>query len=149
VTGSIVPEQTTLTEPYWAAAREGRVALQRCVECGIVWHPPSPVCPAGRAHPIEWFLASGHGRLYSYTEVQHAAHPAVQHALPYLVGLIDLAEGPRLVCNLVGADTSAPAAGAPVTIGIGPAAGGLHLPVARLVPGRADPGDAADRARPA
>ncbi|MDQ1692174.1 MAG: uncharacterized protein QOD87_2282 [Pseudonocardiales bacterium] len=128
----VVPEESELTAPYWASAQLGRVALQRCLDCGLVWHPPAPSCPAGAAHRIEWFESSGRGRLYSYTVVEHAVHPAVIGALPYLLALVALDEGPRLICNLVSADPSNLSADLPVTLSAGPAAGGLTLPVARL-----------------
>lgn len=130
---SIVPEETDLTAPFWAGAARGQVMLQRCLDCAAVWHPPAPTCPSEPAHRIEWFAASGRGRLHSYTRVEHAAHPAVTANLPYLVALIELAEGPRFICNLVEADEAALVIDAPVVISLGPAVGGLELPVARLV----------------
>jgi uncharacterized protein len=142
----IVPEETELTAPYWAGAARGQVMLQRCLECGVVWHPPAPTCPNGAAdvggpvHPIEWFAASGLGQLYSYTRVEHAAHPGVAAAVPYLVALVELEEGPRLICNLLDASPEGLVAGLRVSLSIGPAAGGRMLPVARL--DRATPADA-------
>jgi uncharacterized protein len=129
----IVPEETELTAPFWAGAARGEVMLQRCLDCAIVWHPPAPTCPANPAHRIEWFAATGAGRLHSYTQVEHAAHPAVTASLPYLVALIELAEGPLFICNLVDADDAALVLDAPVRLSPGPAVGGLELPVARLV----------------
>jgi uncharacterized OB-fold protein len=129
----IVPQDTELTAPFWAAAARGQVLLQRCRDCAAVWHPPAPTCPAHPSHRIEWFAASGQGRLHSYTRVEHAAHPAVAAGLPYLVALIELAEGPLFICNLAEADRAALVLDAPVTLSLGPAVGGLELPVARLV----------------
>jgi uncharacterized OB-fold protein len=126
----IVPAETELTAAYWSAAREGAIALQRCRACGHVWHPPAPVCPACRATDYEWFRSAGAGRLYSYTRVEHAAHPAVADRLPYLVALVELDEGPRVVCGLL-ADVDELGPGLAVTIATGSTAGGLELPVAR------------------
>jgi hypothetical protein len=146
----VVPEPTELTQPYWAGAARGQVMLQRCLTCGLVWHPPAPTCPADPGHRIEWFAASGGGRLYSYTRVEHAAHPAVAAALPYLVALIELDEGPRLICNLLDADAAQLRPGLALTLSAGPAAGGLELVVARLqAPADAGTGGAADPVRPA
>lgn len=130
----IVPAETDLTAPYWAAARRGVVALQRCSHCGHVWHPPLPVCPLDGSADVEWVEASGHGRLHSYTSVRHAAHPAVADALPYLVALVDLAEGPRLVCTLLDAAEDDLSMDLPVRVSAGPTPGGLELPVARPAP---------------
>jgi uncharacterized OB-fold protein len=140
--GRIVPGETPLTAAYWAAARRGVILLQRCADCETVVHPPEPVCPGGTAHELRWFEASGRGRLVSFTSVEHAVHPAVRGHLPYLVALVELDEGPRLICNLAadpaGSDAGAgPGPGARVVLRLGRAAGGLDLPVAYLA---AEPG---------
>jgi uncharacterized OB-fold protein len=131
-TARIVPERTEFTDYYWAQAARGFIALQRCLDCGRTWHPHAPTCPGAPAHRTEWFTASGRGRLYSYTRVEHAAHRAVADQLPYVIALIDLEEGPRFICNLLDADASALGPDLAVTVRIGPAVGGARLPVARL-----------------
>jgi uncharacterized OB-fold protein len=133
--GRIVPAETALTAEYWAAARRGVILLQRCGDCGAVLHPPAPVCPGGAGHELEWFEASGRGRLASFTSVVHAVHPAVQDRLPYLIALVELEEGPRIICNLA-LGQAEPGPGARVSLRLGLAAGGLELPVAHLT---ADP----------
>lgn len=127
----VVPAETELTEPYWAAAREGVIAVQQCSSCEHMWHPPAPVCPRCRTASFRWVRTAGTGRLYSYTRVEHAAHPAVAGALPYSVALIELDEGPRVLCGLL--DDTGPTLGQQVTIELGRAAGGLDLPMARPV----------------
>jgi hypothetical protein len=134
--GRIVPAETPLTAEYWSAARRGVILLQRCTNCGAVLHPPAPVCPSGAGHELEWVEASGFGRLASFTSVAHAAHPAVQDRLPYLIALVELDEGPRIICNLAPGQAAEPGPGARVVFRLGLAAGGLELPVAYLA---ADP----------
>jgi uncharacterized OB-fold protein len=123
----IIPEETPLTAPYWEAARQGRVALQRCRDCEWVWHPPMPACPECRSADIEWFESSGRGWINSLSTIRHAAHPAVSQALPYVVCLIQLEEGPRVITNLCGEDIEAGAVGTAVTLGLGPTPGGPML----------------------
>jgi hypothetical protein len=130
--GRIVPAETPLTAEYWSAARRGVILLQRCGDCGAVLHPPAPVCPGGAGHQLEWFEASGLGRLASFTSVAHAAHPAVAGRLPYLIALVELDEGPRIICNLAPSQAAEPRLGARIVFRLGPAAGGLELPVAYL-----------------
>jgi uncharacterized OB-fold protein len=138
----IVPAETELTAPYWAAARRGAVMLQRCDGCGLLWHPPAPVCPRCRRTDWTWHPAEGTAVLVSWTRVTHAVHPQVAAALPYLVATVRLAEGPLFVCGLLPpADDAALVDGAPITIVPGPAAGGERLPMARLA-ARAAPGEA-------
>ena len=133
--GRIGPAETPLTAPYWSAARRGVILLQRCADCGAVLHPPAPVCPDGAAHELRWFEASGLGRLASCTVVTHAAHPVVQGRLPYVIALVELDEGPRVICNLAPGQHE-PGPGARVVLRLGRAAGGLELPVAHLLPDR-------------
>lgn len=130
--GRIVPAETPLTAPYWAAARRGVILLQRCGSCGAMLHPPAPVCPGGVGHQLEWVEARGLGRLASFTSVAHAVHPAVAGRLPYLVALVELDEGPRIICNLVADEAAEPGPGTRVAFRLGPTAGGLELPVAYL-----------------
>ncbi len=127
----IVPVETALTAPYWAAARRGDVLLQRC-RCGNVWHPPAPVCPRCRGTDWVWRPATGSAALVSWTRVTHAVHPEVAAAVPYLVGLVRLEEGPLFVCGLEAAADELLVDGAAITIGPGSAAGGGALPMGRL-----------------
>jgi uncharacterized protein len=128
----VVPETTALTSPYWTQAADGRVLLQRCPRCGLVWHPPAPVCPGCRDGAPQWLESAGLGTLYSYTRVDHAVHAAVADVVPYLVALVDLDEGPRIITNLVGVpDEAALGVRTRVILERGLAAGGLQLPIAR------------------
>ena len=129
----IVPVETALAAPYWAAARRGEVLLQRCDDCARSWHPPAPVCLHCRSLAWSWVTAAGTGQLRSVTEVMHPVHAQVAGVVPYLVALVALVEGPLFLCGL-GADVERGALvdGAAVTIGPGTSAGGLVLPMARL-----------------
>jgi len=97
----IVPKEDALTRPYWEGARRQQLLLQHCRACGHVWHPPTPICPACQAKDYDWQPACGRGRIYSYTVVHHPAHVAVKDAVPYLVALVTLEEGPRVVANIL------------------------------------------------
>ncbi len=97
----IHPAPSPETAPFWAAAREHRLVLPRCVECRRWRHPQAPGCPCGAAE-TEWEPASGRARLVSYTVVRRAAHPALATELPYTLLLVELDEGPRLVSGLAG-----------------------------------------------
>jgi uncharacterized OB-fold protein len=89
------PRPTPETAPYWAAANEGILALQRCAECGFVGHRGRRVCPRCTSHALDWFPASGVATLWSYVIVHRAEEP-------YTVAIVDLAEGPRMTTNIVG-----------------------------------------------
>jgi uncharacterized protein len=83
---------------FWDAAAQHRLVAQRCSRCGVLRHPPRPMCP--HCHALEYGAAelSGRGTLYSYAVLHHPQHPAFEY--PVLAALVDLEEGVRLVSNL-------------------------------------------------
>jgi uncharacterized OB-fold protein len=85
--------------PYWAAAGEGRLLIQRCVN-GHAQLYPRAHCVTCRA-AVEWEDASGFGTVYSFTVLRQHHSRSLRHLLPLVVALIDLAEGPRIMTNLV------------------------------------------------
>lgn len=97
----ILPKPDALSKAYWDGARKHTLLLQNCRACGHRWHPPTPICPQCQAKNYEWKPVSGRGTVYSYTIVHHPAHVAVQDKVPYLVALITLDEGPRVVANIL------------------------------------------------
>lgn len=96
----IVPEETELTAVYWEGARQGRLLVQCCRDCGSIWHPPSYTCRACMSFENDWIDASGRGTVHSYTVVRHSVHPVTDDRVPYAVGLVELEEGPIMVTSL-------------------------------------------------
>lgn len=88
--------------PYWEGARQGKLLLQRCGDCGALRFFPRYLCTACGSDRTEWAEASGRGTVHSFTIVHRAAFPEFQARTPYVVALIDLEEGPRMMTNLVG-----------------------------------------------
>ena len=87
--------------PYWAAAREGRLELQRCAKCKHWRFPPSVVCPKCLAFEHEWAPVSGRATIYSFIVVHRPQHPGFAKDAPYNVALVELEEGPRMHTNIV------------------------------------------------
>lgn len=110
-----VPQPTAETAPYWAAAREGRLAVQRCGACGHHQFYPRAFCTACLAENLQWVDASGRGRIYTFTVCRIAAGPAFEARLPYAVAIVELDEGVRLLANIEG-DAARISIGAPVTV---------------------------------
>jgi hypothetical protein len=90
--------------PYWEALARGTLLIQRCEACGTVRHPPHPRCGQCASASLSWTPATGLGTVYSFTIVRHPANPELAGSVPYVVALIELDEGPRLVSNVVGVD---------------------------------------------
>jgi uncharacterized OB-fold protein len=112
----IIPEITELTSPYWEGAREGKLMVQHCPDCGSIWHPPEPICGNCQSDRLEWEEASGRGVIYSYTVIHHPTHPAFDGKTPYLVALVDLSEGPRIVTSIRGCAMEDVHVGMPVEV---------------------------------
>jgi len=94
--------QTAEAKHFFAAAAAGRLELQRCDACGKAWFFPRPACPACGAGGYAWTMASGRGRVHSFSIVRRAPSEAFRARVPYVVALVDLAEGPRMMANVVG-----------------------------------------------
>ncbi len=110
-----LPRLDTLNKPFWEAARQKRLVLQYCSECGDTRFPPAPVCPQCLSLEQNWKDASGRGTLQSWVEFHRAYWDGYRDDLPYQVCLVQLEEGPLLVSNLVG-DPSKARLGAPVHV---------------------------------
>jgi uncharacterized OB-fold protein len=88
--------------PYWRAAAEERLELQCCADCGTYRFPPSHLCRQCGSDAADWREVSGNGTIYSFTIVHRAPTPEFRAHVPYVVALIDLAEGPRMMANIIG-----------------------------------------------
>ncbi len=97
---SVEIEPGPTSEPFWSATCERRLVLQWCVDCDAPIHFPRWVCPACLGEELEWREASGSGSVHAFTVV-HAAPPAFRDRAPYVVALVDLDEGARLMTNVV------------------------------------------------
>ena len=98
-TQKILPRPTAVSEPYWEGCRHGELRLQRCKSCGKSQFYPRILCSHCGAQDLEWHPASGKGRIASYTVVRRGVSAAYEG--PYVVALIDLAEGPRMMSQIV------------------------------------------------
>lgn len=90
-----------ITAPYWQAAREHRLVVQRCSACSAHQFYPRRFClSCDRDDALEWVDASGAGRVHSVVTVHMRVLPEL--APPYQVAIVELAEGPRMTTNIVG-----------------------------------------------
>jgi uncharacterized protein len=91
------------TRPFWEACRRGRLMLQRCSDCGHVRFPPTRFCARCRSAKCEWIDSKGEGRVFSWIVVRHPVpRDMFAQDVPYVVALIELAEGVRIPSNIVG-----------------------------------------------
>jgi uncharacterized OB-fold protein len=88
--------------PYWQAAREHRLALPKCESCNQFWFPPSKSCPHCLSTDFSFQNVSGKGKVFSFVTFHRVYRPAFTNDVPYVVALIELDEGPRLLSNIMG-----------------------------------------------
>jgi len=96
-----LPQITAENRPYWEAARNGELKLQRCVECGKFRYPIAPVCPFCLSEHGRWTKVSGRGTLSTWMIFYKVFFPAFADRIPYNVAMIELEEGPRLTTNVL------------------------------------------------
>lgn len=99
--GRPIPRRTPTSAPYFEAAREGRLSLQKCPRDGFFFYPRSR-CPHCLQDDWSWEDVSGKGVLYAFTIDRIGLDPAQRAQLPLTVGIVELAEGPRLTTRIVG-----------------------------------------------
>jgi uncharacterized OB-fold protein len=93
-----LPKPTPETRHFWEGTRRHELLLQRCDRCSTVYFPPRPFCPACASREVSVFTASGRATLDSYV-INQRPHPAFTG--PYAIALVKLAEGPRMMTNIV------------------------------------------------
>lgn len=93
-----LPQPTPETQHYWDGAKAGELRLQRCGDCSHVYFPARPFCPTCSSRDVNWFTASGKGTLFSYV-INHRAPKGFE--APYIIAVVQLEEGPRMMSNLV------------------------------------------------
>ncbi|WTL80009.1 bifunctional MaoC family dehydratase N-terminal/OB-fold nucleic acid binding domain-containing protein [Streptomyces sp. NBC_01518] len=99
---------------FWEGVERHQLLIQRCTDCGTLRHPWLPGCNACGGLDWDTVEASGEGRVYSYVVMHHPSFPAFDP--PYAVGLIELAEGVRIVSNVVGVPFDKVRIGLPVRL---------------------------------
>lgn len=98
------PRPAGSAEPYWDAASEGRITVPYCGECGHVAQYGRPFCEVCLAAPVCWRQVPGTGRIHSFTVVRRSRDPFFAGRVPYVVAIVELDAGVRLLTGIVGAD---------------------------------------------
>jgi uncharacterized OB-fold protein len=101
---------------FWDGAREGKLLIRRCLECGHRHFYPRHHCPECWSTNVEWHSASGRGRVYSYTVVYQNETPPFRDRLPYIVAVIELEDVVRMVSTLIECTPEAVHVGMPVEV---------------------------------
>lgn len=99
---------------FWEGTAQGELRIQQCGGCGALRHPPGPMCPHCNETKPTHIVASGLGAVYSY--VVHHHPPVPGHTLPFVIALVELEEGVRLLAELTDVTPEDVRVGLPVRI---------------------------------
>jgi len=92
VTDLPLPRANQLTQPFWQAAHEHRLVVQRCKACGKMRFYPSGGCEHCGSMDYEWVQCSGRGRIYSWIVVHRNVDPGWQKRTPFVSAIVELAD---------------------------------------------------------
>lgn len=119
-----------VTEPFWQAAKERRLVIPRCGDCGTYRMPPTPFCPECQSVSVDWPQMSGRAIVYSFAVVHGYPEGSTSPLVPAVVELPE-APGARLVTNVIDVLPEDVYIGMALTVDFHPVAGGWMLPVFR------------------
>lgn len=90
------------SRPYWEGLARGELRIQRCSACSRAVFYPRAICPHCYSDQLAWCIASGRGTIYAYT-VAHQAFGPFADDTPFVVVIVELEEGVRMMSRLLNA----------------------------------------------
>lgn len=127
----VIPVANLDTQPFWDGCLRGELLLQRCAACQTYRHPPSPVCSHCLSDAHEWVPSSGRGTVYSFVVVRETRARGWDEMVPYVVAVVALEEGPRMLTNLIDVAPEAVTMEMPVEVAFEELDGTTKLPLFR------------------
>jgi uncharacterized OB-fold protein len=127
VEGLPLPQPDNVSAPYWKALAEGRLTFQECPACGHRQLYPRALCTACAGTP-EWRDATGRGTVHTYTVIRQNWAKPFRDRLPYVVAMVELDEGPRLMTGIVGCEPDDVRIGMEVEVAVVPVDDDIGLP---------------------
>lgn len=124
-----LPQPTALSKPHWDGCRQGVLRVQRCADCASFVFVPQPVCTGCLGTNLEWVESSGRGTLYSYTTVHRPQRPVFE--VPYVVAIVELEEGWKMLTNLIGVEPESVEIGMPLEVAFETMSDEITLPFFR------------------
>ncbi|MBX5450461.1 Zn-ribbon domain-containing OB-fold protein [Thermogemmatispora sp.] len=126
-----LPQSDSESAPYWEGIQQGELRIQFCTACRRHVFYPRMLCPHCHSDQLIWVTASGRGIIYSYTVVHRAFGPFAAEA-PFIIAIVELEEGVRLMTRLINTPRERVRIGAPVQVTFDRVSGRPALPFFRL-----------------
>jgi len=132
-----LPAPDSTSQAFWDAATGRRFLVKRCEDCGRAHFYPRTFCPFCWSEAVRWEDACGAATVYTYSVVRRNDLPRFAGRVPYVAAVVELAEGPRVMTNLVGVDPDDVRIGMAVVVDFAPAGdeGTALVPVFRPITG--------------
>ena len=127
----VIPVANLDTKPFWDGCAEGKLMLQRCARCQAYRHPPSPICPNCLSDDHGWVRAQGTGAVYTFVVVRETRRRGWDKMVPYVLAVVALDEGPRILTDLANVAPEEVAIGMPVEVMFEELDGTTKLPLFR------------------
>lgn len=127
-----VPPLTSETRHFWEGCGLGELRYQYCPDCDRAQFPPSIRCHGCFKESLEWHISKKRGTIYSITSVSRSPTEAFRSSTPYLLALVDIEEGFRIMTNVPDECILTAQIGMHVDIYFAPLDGEISMPQARL-----------------
>lgn len=106
VSSFIRPTSTKQADEFYNYNLRGMLCIKKCSGCETWHHIPREMCSTCGSLDLEWTQCSGSGVLFTWTETVAAPLPVLQSDVPFVVALVQLDEGPRVVARLVNVEST-------------------------------------------
>lgn len=123
------PAPSAVTAPFWEATKERKLLLQWCDSCSQPIYYPRWACPRCLGESLSWRESAGVGVIYAFNVMHQPANPMMADQVPYVIALVDLEEGVRMVTNVVDVDPGEVKVGMAVRVRWENLSDGRHLPL--------------------
>ena len=100
----ITPVPTPTSQPFWDGLADGRVLIQRCLQCDTWVYYPRARCSHCLSDSLEWIEVSGEGTVYTFTVARQPTTPAFAEVVDPIIAVVELDEGVRVTTSLEGVD---------------------------------------------
>ena len=100
-----LPDPIAETQPYWDGCKRHELLIQRCSQCGNYQFYPRSYCinPNCHSDQLSWEKVSGKGRVYTYS-INYRPAPGFNNEVPYVVAIVELDVGVRMMSNVINVD---------------------------------------------
>jgi uncharacterized OB-fold protein len=102
--GLPLPVPDADTKPFWDGTARDELLVQRCMSCSTWTWQPRPVCSVCGSLELAWTPVAGSGRVITWTVPRPPVLPALAELVPFVIAVVELDEGVRMIGMLVGDD---------------------------------------------